>query len=60
MEMTAEKVVKTPSMGESITEGTLTQWHKRIYILLYYFGFKLRLKRTKLEWMKRGGRIRQA
>ncbi len=25
-----KKVVKTPSMGESITEGTLTQWHKKI------------------------------
>ncbi|KAJ3274961.1 2-oxoglutarate dehydrogenase complex E2 component [Terramyces sp. JEL0728] len=25
-----EKTIKTPSMGESITEGTLTQWHKKI------------------------------
>jgi hypothetical protein len=25
----ATKTVKTPSMGESITEGTLTEWHKR-------------------------------
>jgi hypothetical protein len=23
-----EKTIKTPSMGESITEGTLTQWLK--------------------------------
>jgi 2-oxoglutarate dehydrogenase E2 component (dihydrolipoamide succinyltransferase) len=26
----SKKIVKTPSMGESITEGTLTQWHKKI------------------------------
>ena len=26
--MATEKIVKTPSMGESITEGTLTQWMK--------------------------------
>lgn len=26
--MATEKTIKTPSMGESITEGTLTQWHK--------------------------------
>jgi hypothetical protein len=24
----ADKIIKTPSMGESISEGTLTQWHK--------------------------------
>ncbi|KAJ3262111.1 2-oxoglutarate dehydrogenase complex E2 component [Boothiomyces macroporosus] len=28
--MATEKTIKTPSMGESITEGTLTQWHKKI------------------------------
>lgn len=28
--MASEKTVKTPSMGESITEGTLTQWHKKV------------------------------
>ncbi|KAJ3326338.1 2-oxoglutarate dehydrogenase complex E2 component [Boothiomyces sp. JEL0866] len=28
--MATEKTIKTPSMGESITEGTLTQWHKQI------------------------------
>jgi 2-oxoglutarate dehydrogenase E2 component (dihydrolipoamide succinyltransferase) len=26
----ASKTIKTPSMGESITEGTLTEWHKQI------------------------------
>ncbi|KAL2919752.1 hypothetical protein HK105_200668 [Polyrhizophydium stewartii] len=26
----SEKIIKTPSMGESITEGTLTQWHKKV------------------------------
>lgn len=25
-----KKIVKTPSMGESITEGTLTQWFKKV------------------------------
>ena len=29
----ADKIVKTPSMGESITEGTLTQWLKSILLL---------------------------
>jgi 2-oxoglutarate dehydrogenase E2 component (dihydrolipoamide succinyltransferase) len=32
--LTAEKTVKTPPMGESITEGTLTQWHKRIVLFI--------------------------
>ncbi|KAJ3204703.1 2-oxoglutarate dehydrogenase complex E2 component, partial [Entophlyctis luteolus] len=27
---TAEKVIKTPPMADSITEGTLTKWHKSI------------------------------
>ena len=26
-----EKTIKTPAMGESITEGTLTQWLKSRY-----------------------------
>ncbi|KAI8926734.1 hypothetical protein BC831DRAFT_455229 [Entophlyctis helioformis] len=26
----SDKVIKTPSMGESITEGTLTKWHKQV------------------------------
>ncbi|KAI8897098.1 single hybrid motif-containing protein [Globomyces pollinis-pini] len=28
--MSQEKTVKTPSMGESITEGTLTEWLKKV------------------------------
>lgn len=26
----ASKLIKTPAMGESITEGTLTQWLKKV------------------------------
>ncbi|KAJ1343128.1 hypothetical protein BSLG_002154 [Batrachochytrium salamandrivorans] len=26
----SEKTIKTPSMGDSITEGTLTQWYKKV------------------------------
>ena len=40
-----EKTIKTPSMGESITEGTLSQWLKskrkrrRIILQKYLFIF---------------------
>ncbi|KAJ8326756.1 hypothetical protein QVD99_005458 [Batrachochytrium dendrobatidis] len=30
MRLMSDKTVKTPSMGDSITEGTLTQWHKKV------------------------------
>ena len=34
----ADKIVKVPEMAESISEGTLKQWSKRLFTMMVDYG----------------------